>query len=43
MCSLSQSEDTNNFSFIIKEAREALADAEAHTDKWSHKHDFIQW
>lgn len=44
MCSLSQSgEDRNNFSFIIKGAREALADVEAHTDKGSHKHDFIQW
>lgn len=44
MCSLSQSgEDRNNFSFIIKGAREALADVEAHTDKGSQEHDFIQW
>lgn len=44
MCSLSQSgEDRNNFCFIIKGAREALADVEAHTDKGSQEHDFIQW
>lgn len=40
MCSLWQSgEDRNNFSFIIKGAREALADV----DKGSHEHGFIQW